>query len=401
MSPPDDYLLGRDWRLLNNGSYGACPRPVFEAYQRWQAVFEDHPHDYMARIRQRLTQARTTLADYLHTDQANLAFVTNATMGVNVVAHSLRSWLRPGDEVLTTTHEYAACDHAWQFNCERAGAHYINRPTKLPISSREEFVEEFWSGVGPGTKVVYLSHTTSPTALTLPVQEICRRAREAGIISVVDGAHVPGQRDLFLDDLGADFYTGNGHKWMCAPKGTAFLYARPQVQDLIEPLIVGHGWSPGTKSTSPLVDYVEQFGTRDFAAFLSVPEAIAYMEAQQWEQVRQRCHAMALATKRTLEAHFGTETICPESVDWFSQLCPIRLPDDTDLAKLSRILRDQYQIEMPLISCVGVKIARVSVQIYTRQTELDTLIEAIQQHLPHCRTEDGRQQSDSGAMFHI
>jgi len=391
----DDFLLRRDWRLLNNGSFGASPVPVFEAYQRWQREFEDHPGGFMSRQRELLTEARTKLADYLHTDQRRLAFVTNATMGVNVVAHSLRSWLRPGDEVLTTNHEYGACNHAWQFNTGKAGAHYINRPISLPVPAAldadeanrlaaEAFLEELWAGVNERTRVIYLSHTTSPTALTFPLEALCRRAREAGILTVIDGAHVPGQRDLFLDDIGADFYTGNCHKWMCGPKGTAFLHVRDEVQHLIEPLIVGHGWFPDKASEQPLEDYVEQYGTRDISGFLAVPAAIAYMEEHNWPAVRARCFAQSLAVKRHLEAHFDTESICPEHFDWFSQLCPIRLPDNTDMPKLGQILREQYQIEIPMINWNGTKIARLSVQMYTSQAEIDTFAEAVMTHLPDC-----------------
>lgn len=380
----DDFLLRQDWHLLNNGSFGACPKPVFEVYQRWQAEFENHPGGFVHRWADLMTEARTRLAAYLHTDQSRLAFVTNATMGVNVVAHSLRSWLKPGDEVLTTNHEYGACNHAWQFNCGKAGAHYINRPIALPIASDEHFIEELWAGVTPQTRVIYLSHTTSPTALTFPLKEICRRSRAAGILTVIDGAHVPGQRDLFLDELGADFYTGNGHKWMCAPKGTAFLYVRPEVQHLIEPLIVGHGWLPDKVSEQPLVDYVEQYGTRDLTGFLAVPAAIDYMDAHDWPQVRARCHALALDTKHILEHHFDTESICPESFEWFSQLVPIRLPDNTDMAKMGQIMREQYRIEMPMITWHHVKIARLSVQIYTTQEELDLLVETITTLQPAC-----------------
>jgi len=200
------YLLNKQWNLLNNGSYGACPRPVFEVYQRWQIEFERHPGEFVARWAELMDSARTELAGYLHAESHHIGFVTNATMGVNVAAHSMRSILQPGDEVLTTDHEYGACDHAWQFNCERSGATYINHHIPLPLYSAEDFIERFWAAVTPKTKVIYLSHTTSPTALTFPAQEICRRAREAGIITVIDGAHVPGQRDLFLDELGADFY---------------------------------------------------------------------------------------------------------------------------------------------------------------------------------------------------
>ncbi|MEZ4728287.1 MAG: aminotransferase class V-fold PLP-dependent enzyme [Caldilineaceae bacterium] len=383
----DEFLLRRDWRLLNNGSFGACPQPVMAVYQQWQNELEQHPGGYMSRIRENMTAARTKLAEYLHTDQSRLAFVTNATMGVNVVTHSLRSWLKPGDEVLTSNHEYGACNHAWQFNCGKAGAHYLNHPITLPLQSEADFIEQLWTGVTPRTKVIYLSHTTSPTALTFPLQEICRRAREAGILTVIDGAHVPGQREICLDELGADFYTGNCHKWMPAPKGTAFLHVRPEAQPLIEPLIVGHGWLPDQTSEQPLVDYVEQFGTRDFAGFLTVPAAIDYMAAHDWPQVRERCYAMALETKRIIEHTFDTASICPESFAWFSQLCPIRLPDKTDMGKLGQLFREHYQIEMPLINWNGVKIARLSVQVYTTQDELDAFVEAATTHVLACQSE--------------
>jgi len=383
----DDFMLRRDWRLLNNGSFGACPQPVFDVYQQWQREFEHHPGGYMAVSRANLTEARTKLAAYLHTDQSRLAFVTNATMGVNVVTHSLRSILQPGDEVLTSNHEYGACNHAWQFNCGKSGAHYINHPISLPLHSETEFIEQLWAGVTPHTRVIYLSHTTSPTALTFPLEEICRRARTAGILTVIDGAHVPGQRELYLDEIGADFYTGNCHKWMCAPKGTAFLHVRPEVQHLIEPLIVGHGWLPEQRSEQPLIDYVEQFGTRDLAGFLAIPAAIDYMAAHDWAQVRERCYAMALDTKHLIERTFGTEPICPESFTWFSQLCPIRLPDKTDMGKLGEIFREHYQIEMPLINWNGVKIARLSVQVYTTQDELDAFVEAATTHIEACQSE--------------
>jgi isopenicillin-N epimerase len=384
----DEYMLTLDWRLLNNGSFGACPKPVFEAYHRWQAQLEYHPGNFVGRWHELFTTARIALGEYLHCSPKDLAFVTNATMGVNVVTNSLRSWLKPGDEVLATNHEYGACNHAWQFACLKTGAHYINHPIALPITSDEDFVEKFWSGVTPRTRVIYLSHTTSPTALTFPLKELFRRAREAGILTVVDGAHVPGQRDLFLDELGADFYTGNCHKWMCAPKGSGFLHVRPDVQHMIEPLIVGHGWVPDRRSDEPLYHYVEMYGTRDISAFLAVPAAIDYMKAHNWEQVRANCHAMALDAKRAIERHFGMQPICPETFEWFSQLCPIRLPDNTDMAKLGQIMREQYKIEMPLITWNHTfKIARLSVQIYTTQDELDAFVEGITTHLGACLTE--------------
>jgi isopenicillin-N epimerase len=380
----DDFMLTREWRLLNNGSFGACPRPVFEVYQQKQRELESHPHPYMHNTRNLLRAAREPLAAYLGTTADALAFVTNATMGVSVIANSFRARLKPGDEVLTTDHEYRACNHAWQYACEQSGARYVSQPIDLPIRDAEHFIEAFWAGVTPRTRVIYLSHTTSPTALTFPLDAIIARARDAGIYTVIDGAHVPGQRDLNLDALGADFYTGNCHKWMCAPKGSAFVHATASARALIEPLVVGHFWFPGERSTAPLEDYVEQFGTRDLAAFLTVPAAIDYLAQHDWPAVRARCHELAVETKHALEDALGTTPICPETFDWHSQLVPIRLPDATDLDKLGAILREHYKIEMPLIAWRDVKIARLSVQCYNTQDELDMLHEALTTHVAQC-----------------
>lgn len=380
----DEFLFRRDIVLLNNGSFGACPKPVFAEYQRWQREFEDHPGGYVHRWFETMDAARAALADYLQTTSDQLAFVTNATMGVNVVTHSLRSWLRESDQILTTDHEYGACNNAWAYACGKTGARYIRRHMPLPVTTVEEWLEQFWKGVTPRTRVLYISHITSPTALTFPVEAICRRAREAGILTVIDGAHVPGQRDLDLEAIGADFYTGNCHKWMMGPKGSAFLYARRDVQHLIEPLIVGHGWGSDWVSDKPMVDYVEQFGTRDLAAFLAVPAAIEFMRAHDWDTVRMQCHAKVCETRRRIEDHFDTESICPESFEWFSQLGTIRLPDATDLRTLGKILHERYRIEIPLIHWHGFKLARLSVQIYTTQAELDTFVDAVMKHVPEC-----------------
>ncbi|MEZ4832512.1 MAG: aminotransferase class V-fold PLP-dependent enzyme [Caldilineaceae bacterium] len=267
--------------LLNNGSFGACPKPVFEVYQRWQAEFEEHPGGFMHRWTDLMLEgARAWLSTC--TPTSRLAFVTNATMGVNVVTHSLRSWLKPGDEVLTTNHEYGACNHAWQFN-PRQGWRRVHQPSHRSAHPLRRAVHR---------AVLGRRHPADTGDLPQPYHVAHRTHLPAGgvVPAGARGRHsqrhrrrdVPGQRDLFLDDLGADFYTGNGHKWMCSPMGTAFLYVRPEVQHLIEPIIVGHGWFPDKVSEKPLVDYVESYGTCDLSGFLAVPAAIDYMEAHDW-----------------------------------------------------------------------------------------------------------------------
>ena len=170
------------------------------------------------------TSSRLVLGKYLNADANDLVYIPNATHGVNIIARSLQ--LEAGDEILTTDHEYGACDYTWDFNCRKTGAKYIHQPIPLPIHYEEEIFEQFWLGVTPRTKVIYLSHITSPTALRLPVEQICERARQVGIMTIIDAAHSPGQIPVNLQSLGADFVFGNCHKWMLNVKGSAFLYAR-------------------------------------------------------------------------------------------------------------------------------------------------------------------------------
>src|SRR5439155_4471628 len=232
-------MVRRDITFLNHGSYGACPRPVFETYQAWQRELESQPVEFFRRLPGRFAEARGALAGFVGTAPDNLVFVPNVTWGANAIARSLA--LAPRDEVLATDLEYGAVDRTWRYHCDQRGVRYVNQPVSVPVTSADEIVEQLWAGVTERTRVIAMSHITSGTALILPVAEVCRRARAAGILTVIDGAHAPGQIDLDLDDLGVDFYGGNCHKWLCAPKGSGFLYARPEHQDSLDPLIISWG----------------------------------------------------------------------------------------------------------------------------------------------------------------
>ncbi len=226
------FLLDPRITFLNHGSFGATPRPVLRAFRRWQMEMERQPVEFLGRRFADLMQvARGELAAYLGTYPDNLFYATNVTEALNSVARSLD--LGPGYEVLATDHEYGALDRTWRFLAKKRGFTYINQPVPMPLTTSSTFVEAFWAGVSPRTRIIFLSHVTSPTALRFPVEEIVRKARQEGILSVVDGAHAPGQIPLRLDELGADFYGGNLHKWLCAPKGAGFLYARSEVQELV------------------------------------------------------------------------------------------------------------------------------------------------------------------------
>ncbi len=366
------FLLRPDVIYLNHGAQGACARPVFEAYQQWQLEFEQQPAEFARRYGGTIREARQALADYLGTDADNLVYVVNATMGMNIIARSLH--LEPGDQVLSTDHEYGAMERTWEFNCARQGAVYVRRKVPYPPRSSEEIVEAIWAGVNERTKVLTFSHITSPTAMILPARELVRRAREAGIITVIDGAHAPGQIPLALDELGADFYTGNCHKWMMTPKGSAFLYARPEVQRMLEPLIISWGWDNEHPHSPRFVDEQQLQGTRDLSAFLSVPTAIEFMHRYGWDDVRRRCHELAIyARRRVAEMTGHLERVDGE---WFAQMTSIPLPP-CDRAALGSLLREQYNIEVPVLSWNGRVLLRLSVQGYNTQEDVDTLLTAL------------------------
>ncbi len=345
------FLLDPDVVFLNHGSFGACPLPVFETYQTWQRELERQPVAFLGRQAAALmAHARAQLAAYLGAAADEIVYFPNPTTAMNMVARSLR--LRPHDEILATDHEYGAMDRTWRFICHQTGARYVRQPIPLPVTDADAWVETFWNGVTERTKVIFLSHITSPTALTFPVEAICRRARAAGLLCIVDGAHAPGHIPLHLPTIGADLYTGACHKWLCAPKGAAFLYARREVQHWLDPLVVSWGYDSDRPSGSQFIDYHEWQGTRDLAAFLTVPAAIEFQARHDWQAVRQQCHQLASATRQRLNTLTGLAPICPDSPQWFTQMFAAHLPAHTDLEALKQQLYNEFRVEVPVLTWV-------------------------------------------------
>jgi isopenicillin-N epimerase len=373
----EEFLLNPDIIYFNHGSFGATPRLVFESYQRWQRELENQPTEFFGRRAPGLLdQSRAALAEFLGTASLNLAYVTNATTGLNVIARSLD--LQPGDEILATNHEYGALDRTWRFNGQKRGYKYINHPLPLPVSTRAAFVDEFWKGVTESTRVIFISHITSPTGLIFPVEEVCQRARSEGILTIIDGAHAPGQIPLNLDKLGADFYIGNLHKWLCAPKGTGFLYARPEVHPMIEPLIISWGWGKEEPSQTPLVDYVEFQGTRDVSAFLAVPDAILFFQEHDWDRVRSDCHEILKETLAKIASFTGLPPISPITGEWYSQMACAPIPVDVECPEIHRRLYDDFGIEIPVLEWNGHKLVRISFQAYNTIEDAFALVNALQ-----------------------
>jgi isopenicillin-N epimerase len=358
------FLIDDGVVFLNHGSYGACPEPVLAEYQRWQRELEREPVDFLyRRLQGLLEEVRHELGAFVGADPEGIAFLPNATAGVNAVARSIE--LEPGDEVVSTDHEYGAMAFTWQDACARAGASWVPRPVAVPCTSREEIVDAVWGGVTERTRVLFLSHITSPTAIRFPVEELCRRAREAGIVSVVDGAHAPGQLDLNLDALGADFYSGNAHKWLCCPKGCGFLAVRPELRDRLRPAVVSWGVHSGR--------FVERHGwqgTSDPSAFLALPAAIAF-HREVLAPARARCHALV----EEFRPRLGTP-LTPPGEEWFGQMASVELPP-CDAAEVRRRLWDEHRIEVVAEQWNGRPLLRISVQAYNTRDDLQTLEHAL------------------------
>lgn len=376
------FLIREDVVFLNHGSFGACPRPVFEAYQHLQLELEGQPVEFLGRrLTDLMRQPRIALAAELGTTEANIVGLTNATAGLNIVAQSLD--LKPGDQILTTDHEYSALEKTWAYVCRKTGAEIVVVKVPLPLLTEDQFTDTIVAGMTERTKVLFLSHITSPTALLFPIERAIAEARKRGIWSVIDGAHTPGHIPLSLDALDADFYAGNCHKWMMAPKGSAFLHARPEVQHLLNPLVISHGWTAQSKDpgavgpfgNSPFIDEIEVQGTRDPSGWLTVPKALEYRRENDWVSVQAHCQSLAQDTARRLGEITG---LAPLSAPEFCapQMVAMPIPEcDTDQLKIDLI--DKYNIEIPVFKWQDRCIARVSVQGYNSKPQMDLLIEAL------------------------
>ena len=372
----DQFLLNPAITFLNFGSFGATPKPIFENYQHWQRVLEAEPVQFIAFDGfNYLAESRAALAKYIGcADQDDLVYVTNPSFAINLIAKNFP--LKAGDEILTTDIEYGACDRTWNFYCEKAGATYRRQKINLPITNKEKFIADFFAGVTANTKAIFISQITSSTGLIFPVKEVCEIAKSKGLITIVDGAHVPGHIPFNLGEIQADFYTGACHKWMMAPKGCSFLYAHKSVQHLCDPLIVSWGYKALKPSHSPYLDYHQMIGTRDFSAFLTVPTCIKFMAEIDWITVRTACHEMVLANAERFYDLLESKPISPLTSEWIGQM--ISIPIKTKEPEiLQRTLFTEYNIEIPIMRQENDVYMRYSINAFNTMENLDTLYNAL------------------------
>lgn len=360
--------------FLNHGSFGACPRPVFTAYQNWQKKLESQPVQYFDEdIYTYLKQARTDLGNFIGCDPDDVLFVRNPTTAINTIIHSLD--IESGYEVLSTDHEYGSLIRAWKHFENEKGYNFIQQSIPLPVSSHASFVDDFWKGVTNRTKIIFMSQITSPTALIFPVAEICKRASSNGILTIIDGAHVPGHIPLNIREMNPDVYTGACHKWLSAPKGSTFLYIKKNLQERISPLVISWGEEVDPSPTSFIYENQYQ-GTSDPSAFLAVSDAIKFQQSNDWESVKKRCRELTRSTRHRIYEIVNTNPICPNSEEWLGQMASVEVPT-VDSMDLKKELMSKYNIEIPIFIWKNKNFLRISINAYNDEKDTDKLLSAL------------------------
>jgi isopenicillin-N epimerase len=389
---PSPSPLSSAWSLdpgvvfLNHGSFGATPWAVLAEQAELRTRIERQPVRFFIRdLEALLDDVRGALGRFLGADPDDLALVPNATTGVNTVLRSLD--FRPGDELLTTTHAYNACANALAYVADRAGARVVTASVPFPLDGPETVVDAVLSRVTERTRLVLLDHVTSPTGVVFPVERLVHLLQARGVDVLVDGAHAPGMLALRLEALGAAYYTGNCHKWLCAPKGAAFLHVRRDRQDRIHPLVISHGRNAPRTDRSRFRLEFDWGGTDDPTAWLCVPSAVRVLEGLApggWPEVMARNHALAVAGRRLVCQALGVAPPCPEAM--LGSLAAVRLPDaegpprsflSTDA--LQDVLLEEKSIEVPIFKwpATPARWLRISAQLYNSVEQYGFLAQSL------------------------
>lgn len=374
------WLLDPEVTFLNHGSFGACPIPILEAQTRFRQQLERQPlHFFVREYETLLDQARLKLANFVGADTEDLVFVPNATTGVNTVLRSLS--FSESDEILTTNHEYNACRNVLEFVATRSPAKIVLAEIPFPVESSEQIIEAVIKKVSPHTKLVLIDHITSQTGLIFPVKELIQKLNNLGIDTLVDGAHAPGMLPLNLKEIKATYYTGNCHKWLCAPKGAAFLYVRRDKQSEIRPVTISHGANSTRSGRSRFLLEFDWTGTPDPSPYLCIPEAINFMGSLLsggWEELQRKNHDLALEARKLLSEKLDVSLPCSD--DMIGAMAVLPLGEKWQkFSNLNQHLWEHYRIEVPVMPWPypTKPLIRISAQIYNTLSEYDYLATAL------------------------
>lgn len=400
---PNPSPLSRHWSLdparvfLNHGSFGATPRVVQQEQAEWRARLEAEPVAlFVERHADLMDDARRSLAGFLRCDWSDLALLPNASTAVNTVLAGLK--LNAGDELLMNDHEYPACQNTLRYYAGRAGAKVVRVGLPFPIAGPDEVVRAYESGVTPRTRLALVSHVTSPTGLVFPVARVVSAMRARGVDVLVDGAHAPGMvADLDLGSLTPAYYTANCHKWICSPKGTAFLYVRPDRQAGLRPLVLSNNAERPRAGRSQFLTEFDYQGTTDYTGFYSIPSAVRTMGSmlpEGWPGVMRANHDLCVRARAMLCEAWGVTP--PAPAEMLGSIATIILPAH-DAARRERLMqrptRYHDALQDALLRNWGIQVPvwgladrpdrflRISAQLYNSMEQYEYLARAVRDEL--------------------
>lgn len=387
-----DTNLSNEWSIpanvtyLNHGSFGPSPRCVREARHAWSERLESQPMDfYLRQMETALDDAAEKLGKFIGANGNDLLFCDNATVAMNIVAESVSASLKPDDEILFTDQEYGAVMRIWRRAAERVGARIVIQHMPRPVTNADEQVAAVMNAVTVRTKLIIVSHITSPTSVIFPVEAVCREAAKRGVPVCIDGPHALAMEPLNLKKLGCDFYCASGHKWLSAPFGSGFLYVAKRRQQQLTPPVMSWG---GSLSGRPAhwQDEFRWLGTRDPAAFLAIPTAIEFLERFGIEKFRQQTHELAQYARQRIVELTGLEPPTPDSREWYGSMIALPIPSKGEPApkqgirdQLQNPLWEKFGIEVPIVHWRGERLLRVSCYLYNTREHIDRLCDALKQ----------------------
>ncbi len=380
----DWFVLDPEPIYLTHGNFGGCLQVAFDNRLFWHQKLEFNPHQFLVYdLFSELQKSRLALSKYLDCDKDDLVYFDNPSTALNAVIRSLD--LKKNDEVLTTNHEYGALDKTWQYYSEKKEFQYKKINIDIPFDDSELFIKKFINSINNKTKVIFLSHITSSTALIFPVKEICEIAKQNNILTIIDGAHVPGHIKLSINDINPDIYVGACHKWMCSSKGVSFLYSNKNYQKNIDPLVISWGWRDESFSNeSQFINWHQWQGTNDLSSYLTIPIILDFFKKHNWDNVSIDCHNLILETKNQFS---NLNSVCvPTSnnsnhlgqmlsfkVNQNSKLIKVLKKDHTKIPEIQKIIFKQSNIHMPIIIWNDEIFMRASIQAYNSKKDIDAM----------------------------
>ncbi|MFL2988209.1 aminotransferase class V-fold PLP-dependent enzyme [bacterium] len=383
------FMIDHEPTYLAHGSFGGCLSVAYEDRLSWYEKLEKNPHNFLVNeLFDELKESRKALANYLNCNFNNLVYFPNPSTALNTVIRSLD--LNENDEVLTSNHEYGALDKTWNFYSEKRGFKYKKVKIGLPYDEEDFFIESFKKSITKKTKVIFLSHITSSTALIFPVEKICKIAKDNNILIIIDGAHAPAQTKLDLKKLDADIYVGACHKWMCAPKGVSFLYAKESLKDSIEPLVVSWGWRDEMlNEKSKYINNHQWQGTNDLSAYLTIPKVIRFLNQNKWNHISNECRNLILYVKNRFkidkslciptsnnDKHLGQ--MLSFQVNQNSKFSTIVKQDQSKIVQLQKTIYKKSNIHIPIIYWNGSVFMRVSIQAYNSESDINKMFDMLE-----------------------